>query len=118
MEKETKEVVLSHVKDGTYVPDMLFDIQKLMAKAGMELYAKPCCDRIEAAGLVDKVHVLRIQPSPWKLQVDADGMEACRGILEAYLQPEYLNEMYEIHIPGSQGLWKRDSCRVQPHKSP
>lgn len=96
MEKETKEVVLSHIKDGTYVPDMLFDIQKLMAKAGMELYAKPCCDRIEAAGLVDKVHVLRIQPSPWKLQVDADGMEACRGILEAYLQPEYLNEMYEI----------------------
>lgn len=96
MEKETKEVVLSHIKDGTYVPDMLFDIQKLMAKAGMELYAKPCCDRIEAAGLVDKVHVLRIQPSPWKLQVDADGMEACRGILAAYLQPEYLNEMYEI----------------------
>ena len=46
MEKETKEVVLSHIKDGTYVPDMLFDIQKLMSKAGMELYAKPCCDRI------------------------------------------------------------------------
>lgn len=59
MEKETKEVILSHVKDGTYVSDMLFDVQKLMAKAGMELYAKPCCDRIEAAGLVDKVHVLR-----------------------------------------------------------
>lgn len=96
MEKETKEVVLSHIKDGTYVPDMLFDIQKLMAKAGMELYAKPCCDRIEAAGLVDKVHVLRIQPSPWKLQVDADGVEACRGILEAYLQPEYMNEIHGI----------------------
>ena len=75
---------------------MLFDVQKLMAKAGMELYAKPCCDRIEAAGLVDKVHVLRIPTSPWNLQVDADGMEACREILEAYLQPEYLNEMYEI----------------------
>lgn len=63
MEKETKEVVLSHIKDGTYVSNMLFDVQELMAKAGMELYAKPCCDRIEAAGLVDKVHVLRIQPS-------------------------------------------------------
>ena len=96
MDKETKEVVLSHIKDGTYVPDMLYDIQKIMSKAGMELYAKPCCDRIEAAGLVDKVHVLRIQPSPWKLQVDADGIETCRGILEAYLQTEYLNEMHEI----------------------
>ena len=96
MEKETKEVVLIHIKDGTYVSDILFDIQKLMAKAGMELYAKPCCDRIEAAGLVDKVHVLRIPPSPWRLQVDADGMEACREILGAYLQPEYLNEMHEI----------------------
>lgn len=96
MEKETKEVILSHVKDGTYVSDMLFDVQKLMAKAGMELYAKPCCDRIEAAGLVDKVHVLRIPTSPWNLRVDTDGMEACREILEAYLQPEYLNEMYEI----------------------
>lgn len=96
MEKETKEVILSHIKDGTYVSDILFDIQKLMAKAGMELYAKPCCDRIEAAGLVDKVHVLRIPPSPWRLQVDADGMEACREILGAYLQPEYLNEMHEI----------------------
>ena len=96
MEKETKEVILSHIKDGTYVSDILFDIQKLMAKAGMELYAKPCCDRIEAAGLVDKVHVLRIPPSPWRLQVDADGMEACREILGAYLQPEYLNEIHEI----------------------
>jgi len=96
MEKETKEVILSHIKDGTYVSDMLFDVQKLMAKAGMELYAKPCCDRIEAAGLVDKVHVLRIPTSPWNLQVDTDGMEACREILEAYLQPEYLNEMHEI----------------------
>lgn len=96
MEKETKEVVLSHIKDGTYVLDMLFDVQKLMAKAGMELYAKPCCDRIEAAGLVDKVHVLRIPPSPWKLQVDVDGMEACRKILEAYLQPEYLDEMHDV----------------------
>lgn len=48
MDKETKEVILSHIKDGTYVSDMLFDVQKLMAKAGMELYAKPCCDRIEA----------------------------------------------------------------------
>ena len=96
MEKETTEVILSHIKDGTYVSDILFDIQKLMAKAGMELYAKPCCDRIEAAGLVDKVHVLRIPPSPWRLQVDADGMEACREILGAYLQPEYLNEMHEI----------------------
>lgn len=96
MEKETKEVVLSHIKDGTYVSDMLFDIQKLIAKAGMELYAKPCCDRIEAAGLVDRVHVMRIPTSPWNLQVDAAGMKACREILEAYLQPEYLNEMYEI----------------------
>lgn len=96
MEKETKEVILSHIKDGTYVNDMMFDIQKLMARADMELYAKPCCDRIEAAGLVDKVHVLRIPPSPWRLQVDADGMEACREILGAYLQPEYLNEMHEI----------------------
>ena len=96
MEKETKEVVLIHIKDGTYVSDMMFDIQKLMARADMELYAKPCCDRIEAAGLVDKVHVLRIPPSPWRLQVDADGMEACREILGAYLQPEYLNEMHEI----------------------
>ena len=96
MEKETKEVILSHIKDGTYVNDMMFDIQKLMARADMELYAKPCCDRIEAAGLVDKVHVLRIQPSPWRLQVDADGMEACSEILGAYLQPKYLNEMHEI----------------------
>lgn len=95
MEKATKEVILDHIKDGTYVNDMLFDIQKLMARADMELYAKPCCDRIEAAGLVDKVHVLRIPPSPWKLQVDADGMETCRKILEAYLQPEYLDAMHE-----------------------
>lgn len=96
MEKETKEVILDHIKDGTYVSDMLFDIQKLMARADMELYAKPCCDRIEAAGLVDRIHVLRIPPSPWKLQVDVDGMEACRKILEAYLQPEYLDEMHDV----------------------
>lgn len=96
MEKATKEVILDHIKDGTYVNDMLFDIQKLMARADMELYAKPCCDRIEAAGLVDRIHVLRIPPSPWKLQVDVDGMEACRKILEAYLQPEYLDEMHDV----------------------
>lgn len=96
MEKETMEVILDHIKDGTYVSDMMFDIQKLMARAGMELYAKPCCDRIEAAGLVDRVHVLLIPPSPWKLQVDADGMEACRRILEAYLQPEYLDGMHDV----------------------
>lgn len=96
MEKETKEVILDHIKDGTYVSDMMFDIQELMARAGMELYAKPCCDRIEAAGLVDRVHVMLIPPSPWKLQVDADGMEACRRILEAYLQPEYLDGMHDV----------------------
>lgn len=96
MEKETKEVILDHIKDGTYVSDMMFDIQKLMSMADMELYAKPCCDRIEAAGLVDRVHVMLIPPSPWKLQVDADGMEACRRILEAYLQPEYLDGMHDV----------------------
>lgn len=93
MEKETKDLILKHIEEGTYVSDALFDIQKLLASDGMELYAKPCCDRIKAAGLVDGSHILRIHPSPWKLQMDVIGLERCRHILGSYLQPEYLDEI-------------------------
>ena len=45
MEKANQGSNIGPYYDGTYVNDMLFDIQKLMARADMELYAKPCCDR-------------------------------------------------------------------------
>lgn len=95
MEKETREVLLKYIKSGQYISNTAIDIQRMFDNAGMGLYAKPCCDRIEAAGLVDGTHVQRIHPSPWKLEVDADGMKACREILEAYLQPEELKETEE-----------------------
>lgn len=96
MEKETKELLLKHIKEGGYIPDALFDIQKILANTGMELYALPCCSRIEAAGLVDGTHVLHIPPSPWKLQADVRGIQLCKDILASYLQPEYLGEIQGI----------------------
>ena len=95
MEQESKGLLLKHIKSGQYISDTAIDIQRMFDHAGMGLYAKPCCDRIEAAGLVDGTHVCHNYPSPWKLEVDADGMKACREILEAYLQPEELKEMEE-----------------------
>lgn len=96
MEKETKELLLKHIKEGGYIPDVLFDMQKILANAGMGLYAMPCCSRIETAGLVDGTHVLHIPPSPWKLQVDAQGIQMCKDILASYLQPGYLEEIQGI----------------------
>lgn len=93
MEKETKDLILKHIKEGTYVPDAVFDIQKLLVNNSMGLYAKPCCDRIESAGLVDGTHVIHIYPSPWRLQADAQGLKHCEDILKAYLQPEYVDDI-------------------------
>ncbi|MCB6350581.1 hypothetical protein [[Clostridium] symbiosum] len=61
----------------------------------MELFAKSCCDRIEEGGLRDGVHVFRMKPASRGLAVDAYGLKLCRAVLEAYLQPEYLDEIEE-----------------------
>lgn len=95
MDKETKDLLLKYIKNGRYVADTYFDVQKLLEIAGMELYAKPCCDRIEEAGLVDGIHIIHAYSSLWNLQMDARGMEASKEILMSYLQPEYLEPMQE-----------------------
>lgn len=95
MDKETMVLLLKHIKEGRYVTDTYYDVQKLLTNAGMKLYAKPCCDRIEAAGLVDGIHISHLYPSLWNLQMDASGMKACEKILKAYLQPECLEPLQE-----------------------
>lgn len=96
MEKEMKETLMGHIKQGTFLPNRLFDIQGLLANAGMKLYAKPCCDRIEAAGLVDGIHIFHKAPSLWNLQVDFYGLGLCKAILAGYLKTEYLNSVQEL----------------------
>lgn len=95
MDKETMALLLKHIKEGRYVTDTYCDVQKLLTNAGMKLYAKPCCDRIEAAGLVDGIHISHLYPSLWNLQMDASGMKSCEKILKAYLQPECLEPLQE-----------------------
>lgn len=95
MDTESKELLLKHIKKGNYVSEPIFSICKIMKGGDMELYAKPCCDRIEAAGLRDGDHVFRMKPASWELEVDAYGLKLCRGVLAAYLQPEYLDEIEE-----------------------
>ncbi len=93
---ETQQLLLEHIKKGDYIANDLFDVQKIMSKAGMELYAKPCCDRIQEAGLVDDIHISYIPGSPWKLRIDIRGLELCNEILKSYLQPEYLKEIQDV----------------------
>lgn len=95
MDKETMDLLLKQIKEGRYVTDTYCDVQKLLTNAGMELYAKPCCDRIEDAGLVDGIHISHLYPSLWNLQMDASGMKACEKILKAYIQPECLEPLQE-----------------------
>ena len=71
MDQESKGLLLKQIKEGGYLPDAMVDVHKVLVNAGMELYAKLCCDRIEAAGLVDGVHVSHGSPTSWKLQVDS-----------------------------------------------
>lgn len=95
MDTESKELLLKHIKKGKYVSEPIFSICKIMKCGGMELYAKSCCDRIEESGLRDGFHVFRMKPASWELEVDAYGLKLCRAVLEAYLQPEYLDEIVE-----------------------
>lgn len=95
MDKKTKDLLIKHIKDGRYVEDTYFDVQKLLTKAEMKLYAKPCCDRIAAAGLIDGIHISHAYPSLWNLQLDAIGLESAKKILMSYLQPEYLDPLQE-----------------------
>lgn len=96
MDTESKELLLKHIKKGKYVSEPIFSICKIMKCGDMELYAKSCCDRIKENGLRDGVHVFRMKPASWGLAVDAYGLKLCRGVLEAYLQPEYLDEVEEM----------------------
>jgi len=96
MDQESKGLLLKQIKEGGYLPDAMVDVHKVLANAGMELYAKLCCDRIEAAGLVDGVHISHVSPTSWKLQVDPQGIGLCREILGAYLQPENLDDMQKL----------------------
>lgn len=96
MDQESKGLLLKQIKEGGYLPDAMVDVHKVLANAGMELYAKLCCDRIEAAGLVDGVHVSHGSPTSWKLQVDSQGIGLCREILGAYLQPQNLDDMQKL----------------------
>lgn len=95
MDTESKELLLKHIKMGKYVSKPIFSICKIMKCGDMELYAKSCCDRIEESGLRDGVHVFRMKPASRGLAVDAYGLKLCRAVLEAYLQPEYLDEIEE-----------------------
>ena len=95
MDTESKELLLKHIKKGKYVSEPIFSICKIMKCGDMELYAKSCCDRIKENGLRDGVHVFRMKPASWGLAVDAYDLKLCRGVLEAYLQPEYLDEIEE-----------------------
>lgn len=95
MDTESKELLLKHIKMGKYVSEPIFSICKIMKCGDMELYAKSCCDRIEENGLRDGVHVFRMKSASWELEVDAYGLKLCRAVLEAYLQPEYLDEIEE-----------------------
>lgn len=101
MDQETKNQLFEHIKSGQYISDIVLDIEKIMENAGMKLYAKPCCDRIADAELVDGVHVFHAYPSRWKLQADFYGIKQCKEILERYLQPEYLEillkELHGLH---------------------
>ena len=95
MDTESKELLLKHIKKGKYVSEPIFSICKIMKGGDMELFAKSCCDRIEEGGLRDGVHVFRMKPASRGLAVDAYGLKLCRAVLEAYLQPEYLDEIEE-----------------------
>lgn len=93
MNKENKDRMLKHIREGRYIPDTTFDVRLILDYKDMELYAKPCCERIAAAGLVDGIHVARDIQSPWNLNVDCRGLELCKEILGRYLQPEHIEEI-------------------------
>lgn len=95
MDQESKKLLLEHIASGQYISDAALDVRKMFENAGMGLYAKVCCRRIEAAGLVDGIHVFHPQSLPWGLQLDIHGVARCQEILEAYLQPEELKETME-----------------------
>ncbi|MCC8025666.1 MAG: hypothetical protein LIP16_10250 [Clostridium sp.] len=96
MSDENMETLLKHIKEGRYIPDTIFDIRRMLAYKDMELYAKPCCDRIVSAGLVDGIHIARDIESPWNLVADVHGMDLCREILKSYLQPEDVDDFYDV----------------------
>lgn len=96
MRDENMETLLKHIKEGRYVPDTIFDIRRMLAYKDMELYAKPCCDRIVSAGLVDGIHIARDIESPWNLVIDVHGMDLCREILKSYLQPEDVDTLCDV----------------------
>lgn len=93
MNKENKELLLKHIREGRYIPDTTFDIRRILAYGGMELYARPCCERIKAAGLADGIHIERDFRSRWNLAVDCQGLKLCKEILGRYLQPGHVEEI-------------------------
>lgn len=95
MDTESKGLLLKHIRSGQDVPDIFIDVKTMLGNAGTGLYAKPCCDRIVAAGLVDGAHVVHDCPTPWNLSMDAYGMRACKEILGAYIHTDSLNPIYE-----------------------
>lgn len=95
MDSESKELLLKAIREGSRVQDPLMSVEKLLAYVGAEKYAPACCNRIRFAGLVDEAHIMHFSPSENNLHMDLQGFQKCREILNGYMEPEKIQQIYE-----------------------
>ncbi|MEY8356816.1 hypothetical protein AALB39_26180 [Lachnospiraceae bacterium 54-53] len=95
MDLESKELLVEAIKTGSRVQDPIMSVEKLLAYVGAEKYAPACCNRIRFAGLVDEAHIMHINPSEKNLHMDIHGFKTCREILNGYMEPERVQQIYE-----------------------
>lgn len=92
MNLDNKEILMECVKNGSRVQEPLIGIKGFLNSAKMGLYAPICCNRIEAAGLIDGIHVFKDSKSNKNIILDAIGFKKCQEIIEGYIEPEQYKE--------------------------
>ena len=93
MNEECEEMLIGSIKLEIRIEEPAAEINKLLEEYGMGDYSRVCGNRIERAGLVDDVHVMKTYGPEQGIHVDAEGLKAVMPILKGYIEPDILDEL-------------------------
>lgn len=93
---KSNEKIMAAIKQRKSLCDPFLTVSKIFETDGMGTWTGVCCERIAAAELIDGENVRITFFDMPNLELTAEGLRVCRGILECYVSPEILADACEM----------------------
>lgn len=94
---KSNEKIMAAIKQRKSLCDPFLTVSKILETGGMGTWTGACCERIAAAELIDgenvRIAFLSMYPD---LELMAEGLRACRNILECYVAHDILADACEM----------------------